>query len=83
MKLDWSKTEWNLKELLKEANKQISDTEKKQRLARINLGLKERQTELQVQRPPSFSYSSNSMEATGSVGSQDHQVIMMHRAQSR
>ena len=86
MKLDWSKTEWNLKESLKEANKQISDTEKEQRLTRINLGLKERQVELQVQGPPSFClktfwqdvYMSNRMQATGS-GGQDppHKVIMI------
>ena len=55
MKLDWSKTEWNLKESLKESNKQISDMDKEQRLTRINLDLKERQVELQVQGPPSFS----------------------------
>ena len=89
MKLDWSKTEWNLKESLKEANKQISDTEKEQRLTRINMGLKERQVELQVQGPPSFYlttlgqdvkpvYLSNRMQVTGS-GGQDppHKVIMI------
>ena len=64
--------------------------DKEQRLTRINLDLKERQVELQVQGPPSFSlttmgrplYSSNSMQARGRGGQgSPHQGIMMQGQQ--
>ena len=70
MKLDWSKTEWNLKESLKEANKQISDMDKEQRLTN---GFKERQVELQYasyrQWRQSRSTKSNDNDARAAFGS--------------